>query len=373
MSTAPEGGIVRLCLRQFVGGHDREVRLEPRGHLLVHQAAGRDETAACELLELRQGEFLPVLGLVDPRYAHAAQGQHVRGRRRTVLRLLLLEEHFNLHVAGQRHAEDVRHQLDQGILAVSPMLAPKNDEHMLLAVADQAVAEEPPDEIDKPLVAVHAPEQKSVRLRAGVFKLQHVRRVLGQAGIQQVILRATVPQFPRAKINNAVRTRQGVILLVDEVRHDQQGLACPPRHDQQIILSCLASEPIHPTVSLVGYALYLFPQVLFFIGKRIGLPLLFVSGLQVIFTHILNRLVGFIPVILTPVVSIPDEEALPMLDVNDQTTVQSVVELGVTDAVLLQVCDQLIHGDVGGLHPYGMVERLAERPILLYLCKHSSL
>ena len=98
--------------------------------------------------------------------------------------------------------------------------------------------------------------------------------------------------------------------------------------------------------------------------------MLFVSGLQVIFTHVLNRLVGFIPVILTPVVSIPDEEALPMLDVNDQTTMQSVVELGVTDAVLLQVVDQLIHGDVGGLHPYGMVERLAERPILLYLCKH---
>ena len=140
VGTAPEGGIVRLCLRQFVGGHDREVRLEPRGHLLVHQAAGRDEAAARELLELRQGEFLPVLGLVDPRYAHTSQGQHVRGRRRTVLRLLLLEEHFNLHVAGQRHAEDVRHQLDQGILAVSPMLAPKNDEHMFLAVADQAVS-----------------------------------------------------------------------------------------------------------------------------------------------------------------------------------------------------------------------------------------
>ena len=78
------------------------------------KAAGRDEAAARELLELRQGEFLPVLGLVDPRYAHAAQGQHVRGRRRTALRLLLLEEHFNLHVAGQCHAEDVRHQLDQG-------------------------------------------------------------------------------------------------------------------------------------------------------------------------------------------------------------------------------------------------------------------
>ena len=77
-----------------------------------------------------------------------------------------------------------------------------------LAVADQAVAEEPPDEIDKPLVAVHAPEQKSVRLRAGVFKLQHVRRVLGQAGIQQVILRAPIPKISRAKINNAVRTRQ---------------------------------------------------------------------------------------------------------------------------------------------------------------------
>lgn len=117
--------------------------------------------------------------------------------------------------------------------------------------------------------------RKAFGLRAGVFKLQHVRRVLGQAGIQQVILRAPIPKISRAKINNAVRTRQGVILLVDEVRHDQQGLACPPRHDQQIILSCLASEPIHPTVSLVGYALYLFPQVLFFIGKRIRLPLLF--------------------------------------------------------------------------------------------------
>lgn len=289
------------------------------------KAAGRDEAAARELLELRQGEFLPVLGLVDPRYAHAAQGQHVRGRRRTALRLLLLEEHFNLHVAGQCHAEDVRHQLDQGILAVSSMLTPKNDEHMLPTVTDQAVAENPPDEIDKPLVAVHAPEQESVRLRAGVFKLQHVRRVLGQAGIQQVILRATVPQLSRAEIDNAVRTRQGVILHVDEVRHNQQGLACPPRHDQQIILPGLASEPIHATVSLISYALYLFPQVLFFIGKRIGLPLLFVCGLQVIFTHILNRLVGFIPVILTPVVVIPDEDALPILDVNDQTTVQSVL------------------------------------------------
>ena len=346
------------------------MRLEPRGHLLVHQAAGRDEAAARELLELRQGEFLPVLGLVDPRYAHTSQGQHVRGRRRTVLRLLLLEEHFNLHVAGQRHAEDVRHQLDQGILAVSPMLAPKNDEHMLLAVADQAVAEEPPDEIDKPLVAVHAPEQKSVRLRAGVFKLQHVRRVLGQAGIQQVILRAPIPKISRAKINNAVRTRQGVILLVDEVRHDQQGLTCSPRHDQKIVLPGLASEPVYPSVSLVGYALYLFFQVLFFIGNGIGLLLLFVRSFQVPLADIFDRLIGFVPIVFAPGVAIPDEEAFPVLDVNDQPSVQSVVELGVTDAVLLHVSEQLIHGNVRSRNLYRMIERLAERPILLYLCKH---
>ena len=59
-----------------------------------------------------------------------------------------------------------------------------------------------------------------------------------------------------------------------------------------------------------------------------------------------------------------------MLDVNDQPSVQSVVELGVTDAVLF-ACKRAAHPrNVRSRNLYRMIERLAERPILLYLCKH---
>ena len=43
----------------------------------------------------------------------------------------------------------------------------------------------------------------------------------------------------------------------------------------------------------VGYALYLFFQVLFFIGNGIGLLLLFVRSFQVPLADIFDRLIGF--------------------------------------------------------------------------------
>ena len=95
------------------------------------------------------------LCLVDPGDAHTAQGQHVGRRGRAVAGLLHLEKHLHRHVAGERLAEDMHHQLDERILTVAAMFSPEDREDVIAAFGDEAVAEQTPDEIHKLLIAVH--------------------------------------------------------------------------------------------------------------------------------------------------------------------------------------------------------------------------
>ena len=104
------------------------------------------------------------------------------------------------------------HELEQGIFPVPAMLSPEDDEDVILAVADQAVSEDSPNEVDQPLVPVHASQEEGIRLRARIFELEQLGIILGQAGVQEVILRPSVMQLPRPQIDNANGARKQIIL-----------------------------------------------------------------------------------------------------------------------------------------------------------------
>ena len=210
------------------------------------QAARRDVATTGHLFELGQGEALPLLRFVDPRHAHAAQGQHVRGRGRGVPRLLHLEEHLHGHVAGERLAQHMRHQLDERVLAVAPVFAPHDRENVVAAFRDEAVAKEAPDEVHQLLIPVHGRQQEAVGLRAGVILPQQLRVVLGHDGVEDILVRPPRTQLAGAEVDHTVGAGLDVVLLVDLLGQHHQRVADAAQHLEQFVLPRRVAELAHP-------------------------------------------------------------------------------------------------------------------------------
>lgn len=127
------------------------------------------------------------------------------------------------------------------LMSVSLLLLPvfpvENHKNVILALPDKPVSEQPPDERDKLLVAIHASEQEVIRHRARVFHIQQAGIVLGFASSEQVIPWPTLLQLTRLQIDHAVRTGQQTRLVVQLLRIDQQRRIDTGRHLFQVVLT----------------------------------------------------------------------------------------------------------------------------------------
>ena len=140
----------------------------------------------------------------------------------------------------------MRHQLDERVLAVAPVLAPHDGENVVAALRDEAVAKEAPDEVHQLLIPVHGRQQKTVGLRAGVFLPQQFRVVLGHDGIEDVLVRSPWTQLAGTKIDHTVGAGLDVVLLVDLFGQHHQRVADTAEHLEQLVLPRRVAELAHP-------------------------------------------------------------------------------------------------------------------------------
>ena len=84
------------------------------------------------------------------------------------------------------------------------MLSVENHKNVIFAFPNKPVSEQPPDELDKLFVSIHASEQKVIRHRAGIFHIQQVGVVLRFAGRQQIVPRPALLQFPYLKVDYTI-------------------------------------------------------------------------------------------------------------------------------------------------------------------------
>ena len=304
------------------------------------QAARRDVATTGQLLELGQGEALPLLRFIDPRDAHAAQGQHIRGRCRRIPYLLCLEKHFHGRVTGQRLAQHMCHQLDERVLAVAPVFAPHDGEDVVAAFRDEAVAKEPPDEVHQLLIPVHGRQQEAVGLRAGVILPQQLRVVLGHDGVEDILVRPPRTQLAGAEVNHPVGAGFDVVLLVDLLGQHHQRVADAAQHLEQFVLPRRVAELAHPAQGRIGYALELGLEIL--VRLFIGFYLLAFSQPQIKFTDILDDLSRDLEIILNPVMAAPNQPAFPVFDIDHCSAMEAAVQLGIPHSIFVEVAQQIV-------------------------------
>ena len=324
------------------------MRLLPRGFLLRIGAPPGYVAAARQLLELGQRKFLILLGLVDPRDAHASQPHHIGRRAGRVLHVRSLEQHLDGHVAGKRLAERRGDQLDERILAVSPVFPVENHKNVILALPDKPVSEQPPDERDKLLVAIHASEQEVIRHRARVFHIQQAGIVLGFASSEQVIPWPTLLQITRLQIDHAVRTGQQTRLVVQLLRVNQQRGIDTGRHLFQVVLTGGITQRLDPPPDCAELLLEFLLQIgiiPFIHGVELFLLLdgkAFIEADNILYRPELLFFFRFLP--MRPV---PEKEIIRIDHTHDLIPVQTVEQLAIAHAVLIEVGTDDIGGEFG--------------------------